>query len=484
MNIREYTLGKNTSYIQLGMLTTVFLVGFLVTVIFPFYVYFFGAGVFWQFFGILLCMIVVWRYEAYRLMRYARKHEDILTIPGYFSRRFGGKHDFLRVFAATEIAILSIVISALILKETTLSISVLTGFPVSFISLVLVLFISFYIGVFGFNAISKTSIVKGIFILVSILIISIYMFSTMGIKKLITNIMVTDITGSVSEYMNILFNDGKMLGFGDFVSLISLGILAAGMPFFLGAFFSAKDSLVIKNGHRVMFVYAINMFIAAATMGFVSRGYLYDTPITSSVSKYIGLLYNKLISEPGIGKAVGILLAFLAVVAFITAIECAINVTVSVIYEDILVKGRLIRVRRSREKSSLFLLTVFVGVVIFIISECIRLFSVNTILVFICTLGCSVGPTVFLSVAWKRMNKYGCYAGLISGLICVPFFRFGLFFDMSGTKATLCDILGVNSIAPSVVASFLIIILVSLITKKNSSEIEEEFKEVKSRIMD
>ena len=32
--------------------------------------------------------------------------------------------------------------------------------------------------------------------------------------------------------------------------------------------------------------------------------------------------------------------------------------------------------------------------------------------------------------------------------------------------------------------SFLIIILVSLITKKNSGEIEEEFKEVKSRIMD
>ena len=102
MNIREYTLGKNTSYIQLGMLTTVFLVGFLVTVIFPFYVYSFGAGVFWQFFGILLCMIVVWRYEDYRLIRYARKHEDILTIPGYFSRRFGGKHDFLR---ATKIDI-------------------------------------------------------------------------------------------------------------------------------------------------------------------------------------------------------------------------------------------------------------------------------------------------------------------------------------------------------------------------------------------
>ena len=87
MDIRRFSLGEKVSAINLGLYTTVFLVGFVGVIVLPFYLYLFGAGVFWEFLGIAICMLVIWNLEAYRLMRYAKNNKDIMSIPGYFTKR-------------------------------------------------------------------------------------------------------------------------------------------------------------------------------------------------------------------------------------------------------------------------------------------------------------------------------------------------------------------------------------------------------------
>ena len=50
-------------------------------------------------------------------MRYTRKSKKILTLPGYYEYRFKSRGGLLRLFASVEIIVLSIVLSALFVKE-------------------------------------------------------------------------------------------------------------------------------------------------------------------------------------------------------------------------------------------------------------------------------------------------------------------------------------------------------------------------------
>ena len=153
-----------------------------------------------------------------------------------------------------------------------------------------------------------------------------------------------------------------------------------------------------------------------------------------------------------------------------------------IVYDDIIRGGRLIRIRKKNERLYIVLVTFLISLSCFVISECIESFTINVIVVFIATLGCSVAPTVFMSLVWKRMNKYGAIAGMISGMLAVPFIKYAPFFGETGNKRALCDILGINSVVPSMLVSFLVIILVSVITPKPSAQVQEEFDDVKHRM--
>ena len=482
MDFQKYAIGEITG-VKLGLVTTIFLTGFIGIILLPFYVYFFGAGIFWEFFGVMLCIHVVWNVEAYRLMRYARKSGCIFSLPGYFSRRFGGKGDYLRVFASCEIVIFTLVIMGFILKEFGIIMNAITGFDGNVISVVFIIVISLYIGIGGFSALARTCKLKAVYILLAMGLIGLYMFTREDIHVLIRNMMKTDITGSVSEYLSVLYHDGDPLQPGDYVSLISMGLLASGMPFMITSIFASADSRVITRGKNMSVVFATLIFLVCAFMGCISRGYLYPEKITNSVSNYIKLIFDKLRSGEGLGDYVAVLYLGVIIVAFITVIEASINNIVVIIFEDILNKGRLVRIDKRHQKEILVSISMIMGVFIYLVSLYLKDAKVSYLIIYIATLGCSISPVVFVSLCWKRMTKAGCAAGLIAGLVSVPVFKFVGFITSDGESKTLCDILGINSIVPSMATAVLAIVVVSLLTKKPDEAIVDEFLEVRNRIM-
>jgi Na+/proline symporter len=176
------------------------------------------------------------------------------------------------------------------------------------------------------------------------------------------------------------------------------------------------------------------------------------------------------------------LLMILVGLAFVTAIEGSLHVIVTVLFNDIIMGGKLIRIRNGRDRLYILCITYIIAMLCFVISQCIGNVSINVLVVFLGTLGCSIAPTVFMSLVWKRMNKYGCMAGLVTGLLSVPFLKYAQLFQFSGKKVSLCDILGVNSVVPSMLISFLVIILVSLLTGKPDEAVVGEFTDVEHRI--
>ena len=482
MNIRRFALGEKVDFSQLGLISTVFQVGFVGMAIFPFFMYYFGAGVFWGLTGVLICMIVVWNFESYRLMRYKKRHDDILTLPGYFSVRFGERGGHLRRFASTLIIFLSFVIIALLLKELGIIVNKITGFPKPVITFAIAVLVSMYVGIFGYDILIKTTRIKAFVMICSLASVAVFVLQKVGIKQILRNIMQTDITGSVSRYMNIFFYDGKALMTEDYISLISLGLLVTGLPFMLTSFFTAENGYTIRDGSRVTIVYMLLYSIASAIMGFVSRGYLYDKKLSESLSIFICSLFKKLNEDGDFGRVVSYIYIIGIIVSFIIVIEGCIQVMVSSLYEDFLVKGGMLYIRKSREGSVLILISMIIGLVSFAVNESIKYVSINGVIIVIAAMGCSISPTTFLSLVWKNMNKFGCVAGLFFGFISVPIFKFAYIFDKAGERATLCDKLGINSVIPSIIMSFAAVIIVSLVTGGAPEEIKEDFEEVKHRI--
>ncbi|MCR5214619.1 MAG: hypothetical protein K6E10_09390 [Eubacterium sp.] len=481
MKIRTFSLG-NLNPIELGLVSTLFITGFAGVILLPFYLYLFGAGIFWEYFGVLLCMMLIWSNHSFKLMRYARRDKEIMSLPGYLSSRFGGTTDYIRVFSAMEILILSIVIIAFMLKELGYILVKIYGGNQNIISFIIIMLIAFEVGYFGMRGIAKSAPYKAVVLLLILVILTSYMYFSVGIDQLVKNMMSIDITGSVSDYMNVLYHDGKFLTVQDYISLISMGFLAAGTPFFLSTFFTVKKARYIIRGRRIMMVFVVIEFIAAACFGGITRGYLYPARLTSSLSEYVSLLFDRLKESGSAGNSMAFLLIVLFVIGFLVTIEGTLHLCIVCVYEDILNKGRLVRLNRKKDRINLLVCSIVICIVIFLVNAYIKQLTLNAILVFIATLGCSMAPTVTLSLSWKRMNRYGCMAGLVTGMISVPVFKYATLFVHNEGRASLCDILGVNSVLPSMLITLLVIVLVSLVTPQPEKELIETLDNVRNRI--
>ena len=84
--------------------------------------------------------------------------------------------------------------------------------------------------------------------------------------------------------------------------------------------------------------------------------------------------------------------------------------------------------------------------------------------------GAAFGPVVLFALCWKRSNKWGALAGILSGGIMV-FVWNGLVRPLGGA----CDI---YELLPAFLVGLAVNIIVSLLTPAPSQEIQEEFDKV------
>ena len=86
--------------------------------------------------------------------------------------------------------------------------------------------------------------------------------------------------------------------------------------------------------------------------------------------------------------------------------------------------------------------------------------------------GATFGPVVLFSLFWKRSNKYGAIAGMISGGIMVFVWKYCV--------RPLGGAWNVYELLPAFIIAMLCLIVVSLATGEPSKEIQEEFEEVRA----
>ena len=88
--------------------------------------------------------------------------------------------------------------------------------------------------------------------------------------------------------------------------------------------------------------------------------------------------------------------------------------------------------------------------------------------------GAAFGPIMLAALFWKRCNKYGALAGMISGGVMVFIWKF--------LVRPLGGIWDIYELLPAFLISALFITVVSLVTKEPEKEIVEEFDSVSRQI--
>jgi sodium/proline symporter len=86
--------------------------------------------------------------------------------------------------------------------------------------------------------------------------------------------------------------------------------------------------------------------------------------------------------------------------------------------------------------------------------------------------GATFGPLMIFSLFWKRLNRAGAIAGMVSGASMV--FIWKLLISKIG------GIFAIYELLPAFIISSVCIVVVSLLTKAPSKEIEEDFEAVKN----
>ena len=82
--------------------------------------------------------------------------------------------------------------------------------------------------------------------------------------------------------------------------------------------------------------------------------------------------------------------------------------------------------------------------------------------------GATFGPIMLFSLFWKRTNRAGAIAGMLSGGLMVFFWKLVL--------KPMGGIFGIYELLPAFVFSCIVIVVVSLMTAPPSKEIQEEFE--------
>ena len=88
--------------------------------------------------------------------------------------------------------------------------------------------------------------------------------------------------------------------------------------------------------------------------------------------------------------------------------------------------------------------------------------------------GAAFGPVVLCALFWRRTNKWGALAGMVSGTAVVFIWKFVVRVAAAGTFLDIYELL------PAFIVSLAAIVITSLLTAEPEAEVTEMFDSVKA----
>ena len=410
----------------------------------------------WIAVGLTIGAWLNWKFVAPRLRSYSQVASDSITVPSFLGQRLRDSSRMIRVVAGIIIFVFFTfyVSSGMVAGGTFFEASFGLSYHLGLVLVAAVVVLYTLVG--GFLAVSWTDVVQGLMMVTALVLVPIVGIMHVGGWS--------EMTAAVREVDPTIFSWTGGMGAGlatmGIISALAWGLGYFGQPHIIIRFMALRSAKESVRARRIGIGWMALGVIGAGMTAIVGVAvYQHDTTkLENAESVFISL--GQLLFHPLIA---GFMLAAI-LAAIMSTISSQLLVTSSAVVEDIYHAFS----KRTLSGNDGVLLGRIAVAAVAILAALLAWPRSDTILGLVAFawagFGASFGPTVILSLYWRRFTYQGAIAGMIAGAVTV-----GVWGNLSGGLWDLYEIL------PGFLLNLLFAVIVSKATYKPNEEIEKEF---------
>lgn len=438
----------------------------------------------WTAIGLAVGTYLNWLIVSKRLRRYSVRANNSITLPEFFSNRFREKNKVIMTIAAAFILIFFTVYASSCFVTCGKLFSTLFGAPYIAMMILGALFVIIYTLMGGFLAESASDFMQAIVMIAALVIVVVLgLVSAGGFGAVIDNAndipgfldffgLATPVTDADGVQATIagtpLFGEAAPYGLLTICSMMAWGLGYFGMPQVLLRFMAIRKEDELKRSRRIAMIWVIISLAVAVFIGIMGRQLFPTEHLTASSAENIFITMSTSFLPPLLAGFVmaGIL------AATISSSDSYLLIAASAFSKNIF-QG--VCKKDASDKQVMWVSRITL-VVIAVIAALIALDQDSVIFKLVsfawAGFGATFGPLMLFSLFWKRTTRAGAIAGMIGGA--------GMVFLWKLVISRLGGVFAIYELLPAFIFSSICIVVVSLLTKAPSKEIEEDFEAVKN----
>ena len=385
-----------------------------------------GVSAFWIVIGEVLGVWLSWQFMAKKFKLMTNEYNSI-TITDFLVSHFKSTSHLLRLISATALSLFVIIyVSAQIditgkTFESFLNLNYYLGIGIGFGIVILYIFSG------GFIAVAFSDFFQGSLMFFGLLILPIVTFCTIdNHNSIINSLRLID-----PNLLNIWGSGGfNLINIATILGFLSIGIGFMGSPQVYVRFIAIKNENEIEKGKWVAIIYTFLTDTAAVVIGILGR-YMFtefgDNPesiLGNSGENVLSLVLDNTMPTFVVGIYIAIVLS-----AVMSTVDSLLIVASSAVTRDFYQK---IINPEIDPKALIYLskkITLILALLALIVSIFVSVYSPTRTVFWFVIFGWSgiaatFCPVIILTIFWSGMTEKGAIASMITGFLCIPFFKF------------------------------------------------------------
>ena len=449
----------------------------------------------WIGIGLLIGTYLNWKIVARRLRIYSHACKDSITIPDFICNRFRDPTGISRIIAAIIILVFFTFYTASGFVSCAKLFTSTFGIPetVSFLGLTMTgyslclwvggIVVVSYTLLGGYMAVCWTDFIQG-----SLMFVAIVLVPTIVVCRAGGFAATVDGLNQINPYLQSLFTSAataKATGFVGLISCLAWGLGYFGMPHILVRFMSIDNPAEVKGSRRIAMTWVTISLAATTVIGLVFHLYLKQQGLTlaqvgNDPEKCFIVMINGIFANGFLYRLLAGILLSSIMAAIMSTADSQLLVSASSFSNDIY---KVVLRKRASNRELLFVSRLAV-LAVAIVAICLAMNTQSEFFKVVMKMvsfawagfGAAFGPLVLLALFWKRTNLAGAVSGMLVGAATCFVWKFVLA-DMAATY----PVFGLYELAPGFVLSFVVTVVVSLLTKRPTAEMCAEFDAVAER---
>ena len=398
-----------------------------------------------------------WKFVAARLRSFTANASDALTLPDYLASRFCDKYRITAVAAAVIILIFFVVycasgmVSAARLFEQTFEMDYSNALLIGAVSTI------FYVFIGGFLAVSWTDTVQATLMIFALLLTPVIMIMDCGGFE-VANELIMQQDPELSHFL-------KGMTVVGFLSLVGWGLGYMGQPHILVRFMAAGSVRGMGDARRISITWMILCLLGAVLIGYFGVAFAIKHPeVTVSNPEQIFIIVTQTLFTPWIA---GILLSAI-LAAIMSTLSCQLLVASTTLTADFYRRWMRPHASQSELVWCGRMMLLLVAVIAYVIALDPNSGILKLVAYAWAGFGASFGPSILISLFWRKMTLQGAIAGMVVGAATVIIWEAGAFF-------------GLYSIVPGFILSSIAIFVISNITYKKDGQTQVLFDDLERK---